>query len=85
MADNPLRKITEWSKAISLELFMSKDEILETYLNIIYTGPNIYGVEQASKYYFNKTVNDLSLAECAYIAGINIAPNAFNPFGEKDT
>lgn len=84
MADNPLRKITEWSKAISLELFMSKDEILETYLNIIYTGPNIYGVEQASKYYFNKTVNDLSLAECAYIAGINIAPNAFNPFGEKD-
>ena len=59
MADNPLRKITEWTKAISLELFMSKDEILETYLNIIYTGPNIYGVEQASKYYFNKTVNDL--------------------------
>ena len=35
MADNPLRKITEWSKAISLELFMSKDEILETYLNKI--------------------------------------------------
>lgn len=84
MADTPLRKVTEWSKAISLETFMSKDEILETYLNIIYTGPNIYGVEQASKYYFSKKVQDLSLAECAYIAGINIAPNAFNPFGEKD-
>lgn len=84
MADNPLRKVSEWSKAISLELFMTKDEILETYLNIIYTGPNIYGVQKASEYYFSKNVQDLSLAECAYIAGINIAPNAFNPFCEKD-
>ncbi len=84
MADNPLRKVSEWSKAISLELFMTKDEILETYLNIIYTGPNIYGVQKASEYYFSKNIQDLSLAECAYIAGINIAPNAFNPFGEKD-
>lgn len=78
------RKITEWIKAIQLEMFLSKDEILGTYLNIIYTGPNIYGVQKASEYYFSKNVQDLSLAECAFLAGINIAPNAFNPFNEKD-
>lgn len=78
------RKISEWIKSIQLEMFLSKDEILETYLNIIYTGPNIYGVQKASEYYFSKNVQDLSLTECAFIAGINIAPNSFNPFGEKD-
>ena len=74
----------EWLKAVQLEMFLSKEEILETYFNIIYTGPNIYGVQKASEYYFGKNVQDLSLAECAYIAGINISPNSFNPFGEKD-
>lgn len=78
------RKVAEWIKAIQLEMFLSKDDILETYLNIIYTGPNIYGVQKASEYYFSKNVEDLSLTECAFIAGINISPNSFNPFGEKD-
>lgn len=78
------RKMEEWLKAVQLEMFLSKEEILETYFNIIYTGPNIYGVQKASEYYFGKNVQDLSLAECAYIAGINISPNSFNPFGEKD-
>jgi penicillin-binding protein 1A len=78
------RKVAEWIKAIQLEMFLSKDEILATYLNIIYTGPNIYGVQKASEYYFSKDVSDLSLAECAYLAGLNISPNSFNPFGEKD-
>lgn len=77
------RKINEWLKAIQLEMFLSKDEILEAYLNIIYTGPNIYGVQKASEYYFSKNVQDLSLAECAYLAGINISPNSFNPFKEN--
>ncbi len=63
---------------------MSKDEILEAYFNIIYVGPNIYGVESGAKYYFNKHVSDLSLAECAFLAGINRAPNSYNPFTEKD-
>lgn len=76
--------MAEWVKAIQLEMFLSKDEILETYFNIIYTGPNIYGVQKASEYYFSKNVQELSLTECAYLAGINIAPNSFNPFGEKD-
>ena len=63
---------------------MSKDEILEAYFNIIYVGPNIYGVQSGAKYYFNKDVSELSLAECAFLAGINNAPNTYNPFTEKD-
>lgn len=74
------RKITEWVKALSLETCMSKNEILGMYLNIIYVGPNVYGVEAGSKYYFNKSTSELSLAECAYIAGINHSPNSYNPF-----
>lgn len=78
------RKIKEWIKAIQLETFLSKEEILETYFNIIYTGPSIYGVQAGSQYYFSKDAKDLSLAESAFLAGINISPNSFNPFGEKD-
>ncbi len=79
------RKINEWIKAYGLEWTLSKDEILEAYLNIIYVGPNIYGVGMGSKYYFDKNVQDLSLVECAFLAGINNSPNSYNPFGEKDT
>lgn len=63
---------------------MSKDDILSSYLNIIYTGPDIYGVGIASKFYFNKDVSELSLAECAFLAGINNSPNYYNPFTEED-
>lgn len=79
------RKINEWIKAFGIEGVLSKDEILEAYLNIIYVGPNIYGVGLGAEYYFNKDVKDLSLAECAFLAGINNSPNSYNPFGEKDT
>ena len=78
------RKVSEWVKAFSLEASMSKDEIMGTYLNIIYVGPNIYGVQAGSKYYFNKDVYELNLSECAFLAGINNAPNSYNPFGETD-
>ena len=78
------RKIKEWFYALTLETFYSKEEILEAYLNIIYTGPNIYGVKEAAHYYFNSELQDLSLAECAFLAGINNAPNTYNPFTEKD-
>ena len=74
------RKVKEWGKALSIESFMSKDEILGLYLNIIYVGPNIYGVETGANYYFNKSVNDLTLEECAFLAGINNSPNSYNPF-----
>jgi len=78
------RKTKEWVKAFELETFLSKDEILEAYLNIIYVGPNIYGVASGSKYYFNKNISNLSLAECAFLAGINNAPISYNPFSEKN-
>lgn len=82
-ANSPVRKVKEWTKATQLEWCMDKDEILENYLNIIYVGPNLYGVEMGAKYYFNKNVTDLDLAECAFLAGINHAPNAYNPFNEE--
>lgn len=82
-ANSPVRKVKEWTKAVELEWCMDKDEILENYLNIIYVGPNLYGVEMGSNYYFNKSVSDLDLAECAFLAGINHAPNAYNPFNEE--
>ena len=69
--DSIVRKVNEWWKAWLLETELSKDEILTSYLNIIYIGPSIYGVENGSKYYFNKPTSELSLAECAFLAGIN--------------
>lgn len=78
------RKVNEWIRALAIEGVLEKDEILEAYLNIIYVGPNIYGVGLGSEYYFNKNIENLSLAECAFLAGINNSPNSYNPFGEKD-
>ena len=74
------RKVREMARAYYVEQEMSKDEILELYLNLIFLGDTIYGVEQGSNYYFNKPAKDLSLAECAFLAGINHSPNAYNPF-----
>lgn len=78
------RKVEEWARARSLESFCSKDEILEAYFNIIYVAPNTYGVSAGARYYFDKNVEDLDLAECAYLAGINNSPNSYNPFNGKD-
>ena len=78
------RKIREISRAYKLEQMLSKDQILELYLNTIFVGADVYGVELGSQYYFNKSVGELDLAECAFLAGINNAPNSYNPFGEKD-
>lgn len=83
-SESVTRKVKEWWKAWQLETELSKDEILEAYLNIIYVGPNMYGVETGSQYYFSKSCTELSLEECAFLAGMNNAPNAYNPFGEKD-
>lgn len=78
------RKLKEWSKAIQIERMISKDQILELYLNIIFTGgPELHGVELGSLYYFNKNAKDLDLAECAFLAGINHSPNAYNPYNEN--
>jgi len=82
--DHITRKVKEWWKAWQLETCLSKDEILEEYLNIIYVGPNMYGVETGAQYYFSKSSKDLSLAECAFLAGINNSPNAYNPFEKEN-
>lgn len=72
------RKIDEALLACELELHYTKDEILEGYLNTINYG-GVYGVEAASKYYFNKSAKDLTLEEATLIAGIPQSPNNYSP------
>lgn len=75
------RKIREWQRAYQVERMISKEEILELYLNILFVGANnLHGVELGAEYYFNKSAKDLSLAECAFMAGINHSPNSYNPY-----
>ena len=74
------RKVREMSRAYQIERMISKDQILELYLNVIFLGQQTYGIEVASQFYFNKPASDLDLAESAYLAGINHSPNAYNPF-----
>lgn len=83
-----LRKIREISRALQIEKVISKDQILELYLNLIYLGgaaekQKAYGVEIASNYYFNKSASELSITESAFLAGITHSPNAYNPFVEE--
>ena len=78
-----MRKVKEISKAIQVEHVLSKDQILELYLNLIFVGgDDINGVELGAIYYFDKSAKDLSIAECAYMAGINNSPNAYKPFSD---
>ncbi|MDO9513295.1 MAG: PBP1A family penicillin-binding protein [Elusimicrobiota bacterium] len=74
------RKIKEVFLAIQLEKKYSKQEILQYYLNQIYFGASAYGVESASKVYFDKSVRNLNLAECAMLAGLPRAPSRYSPF-----
>ena len=78
------RKIREMARAYNTEQVLSKDEILEKYLNKIFMGGTYYGVGTGAKYYFNKEVKDLSLAESAYLVAINTSPNAYKPFSEEE-
>ena len=77
------RKIREQWRALSLEKDLDKDEIMELYMNIIYMGQNVYGVKAAALAYFDKDVSDLSLAECAFLAGITNNPSKYNPLTVK--
>ena len=74
------RKLSEAVLAIRVEQILTKDQILESYLNNIYWGHNNYGAETAAKSYFNKSAKDLNLAESAMMAGIIQAPEAYSPF-----
>lgn len=77
------RKIREMARAYNTEKVLSKNEILELYLNKIFMGGTYYGVGTAAEYYFSKNVQDLSLAECAYLVAINTSPNAYEPFSTE--
>ena len=79
--DSALRKVKEMARAIQVEKEISKDDILELYLNIIFVGGNnINGVELGAEYYFNKDVSQVTIAEAAFMAGINHTPNSYNPY-----
>ena len=73
------RKIKEALLAVALERRLSKDEILELYLNKIYLGNHSYGVEAAARNYFRKQANQLTIAESAVLAGLAKSPNAYAP------
>lgn len=78
------RKVKEMARAYYIEKELSKDQILELYLNLIFMGNTSYGVEVGSNYYFSKSAKDLDLAECAFLAGINNSPNSYDPFTEDE-
>lgn len=74
------RKVEELLLAIQLERHFDKNKILEMYLNTIYFGSNFYGIYEAAHGYFDKDPKDLSVAECAMLAGIPNAPSVYSPY-----
>ncbi len=74
------RKIREAILAMKMERYMSKEEILEQYLNRIYFGHGAYGIEMASRIYFGKSARNLKLHEGALLAGLIRAPNLYSPY-----
>src|SRR5690242_1086767 len=77
--DTPKRKITEMKYALQMEKELSKEQILERYLNIAPFGNQTYGVFAASQVYFNKKPKDLTAGQAAMLAGLVKAPSSFNP------
>lgn len=78
------RKLNEIAIATKLEKEYSKEEILAMYLSVIYFGNGAYGVKQASKLYFNKEIKDLTLEECATLAGIVKNPKKYSPMSTEE-
>ena len=78
------RKIKEALLAMRIERAYSKDKILELYLNEIYLGLSAYGVAAASLVYFDKSVNELSISEAAYLAALPKAPSSLHPIRNRD-
>jgi len=77
------RKLLEWRYATLLEGSLSKQDILERYLNVIYLGNGVYGVEGASRDLFGKSVKNISLGEAAMLAGLPKAPSSYSPRRDK--
>ncbi len=78
------RKFNEALLAYKIERSLTKDQILELYFNQIYLGQRAYGFASAAKIYFNKSVQDLTLAEATILAGLPKAPSAYNPIVNPD-
>lgn len=78
------RKLKELFIAARIEKTISKDQILEMYMNNVYLGAGAYGVEAAAQIYFDKHLKDCSLSELALIAGLPQAPSVYNPFNNMD-
>lgn len=74
-----IRKLYEVAMAYKIERHLTKDQILEVYLNQIYLGQRAYGFAAAAQVYFNKNLSDLTIGEAATIAGLPVAPSAYNP------
>lgn len=75
------RKLKEWVLALKLEQVLTKEQILELYLNETPYGGAVYGVEEASQLYFGKKASDVTLAEAAYLAALPQAPTYYSPYG----
>jgi 1A family penicillin-binding protein len=75
------RKVKELVLSIEVEATYTKDQILEMYLNQVSYGGTAYGIEEASESYFGKNVEDLDLAEAAFLAGLTKSPTTYSPFG----
>lgn len=78
------RKAYELWTAIELERLFTKDQILEMYINVIYYGSDAYGISSASKVYFDKTPDGLTIEESAMLVGIIPAPSLYNPITNSE-
>lgn len=78
------RKIEELFLAVEIEKHYSKDEILQMYLNQVFFGNGSWGISQASKKYFNKNIEDVSISEAAMLAGVLQRPSALDPYKNYD-
>jgi penicillin-binding protein 1B len=85
---SPRRKVTEWFMSVALERRLSKDKVIELYLNDVYLGQRgsfaIHGVPEAARLFFGKDVSNLSLVEAALIAGVIQAPPRYSPFNNPE-
>ncbi|MDP2651366.1 MAG: transglycosylase domain-containing protein, partial [bacterium] len=79
----PTRKLKELILALKLDRALSKDEILNFYLNEIPYGGNVYGVEEAARTFYGKSAKDLTLAEASYLAALPKAPTFYSPYGRN--
>lgn len=78
------RKAEELFLAVKIEKVYTKDEILQMYLNQVYFGGGAWGISNASKKYFNKDINDVTISEAAMMAGLLHSPNYLNPYNNYD-